>query len=135
MTDWLCGDDLAPSTAGALEPLFEAAARGELAMPFCAACGAVLELEQVVCDACGGGVTWRTVERCGSVHASTLVHRLEPGLLRATAPYPVLDVELASGHRLVMTTLVATSDLPAVGAPVTVGFRTIGGVAVPGAGT
>ena len=135
MSDWLCGDELAPSTAGALAPLFGAAARGELVMPFCDACGAVLELEQAVCDGCGGGARWQAVERRGTVHASTLVHRLEPGLLRATAPYPVLDVELASGHRLVMTTVDATSDLPAIGAPVTVGFRTIGGVAVPGAET
>lgn len=135
MSDWLCGDELAPSTMGPLAPLFEAAARAELAMPFCETCGAVLELEQAVCDTCGGVVTWRAVERCGTVHASTLVHRLEPGLLRATAPYPVLDVELASGHRLVMATIDATSDLPAIGAPVTVGFRTIGDVAVPGAET
>ncbi len=94
MSDWLCGDELAPSTAGALAPLFSAAARGELVMPFCDACGAVLELEQAVCDGCGGGARWQAVERRGTVHASTLVHRLEPGLLRATAPYPVLDAIL-----------------------------------------
>src|SRR5688572_4587753 len=104
-------------------------------MPFCGACDAVLELEQVVCDLCGGGVGWRTVEPRGTVHASTLVHRLEPGLLRATEPYPVLDVELASGHRLVMTTTTPAAAAPAIGTPVTVGFRTIGGVAVPGATT
>jgi phenylpropionate dioxygenase-like ring-hydroxylating dioxygenase large terminal subunit len=31
------------------------------------------------------------------VHAATLVHRREPGLIIAVQPYPVIDVELTSG--------------------------------------
>jgi len=77
----------------------------------CAACGMPLELEQYVCDACGAsaeigtlGREWRDVPLAGTVHTATLVHRREPGLIVATGPYPVIDIELASGHRLVLTT-------------------------------
>ena len=52
--DWLVAPELAPETAdAALAPVYEAAARGALVLPFCAACGTPLELEQYVCDACG----------------------------------------------------------------------------------
>jgi uncharacterized OB-fold protein len=59
------------------------------------------------------------------------VHRREPGLIVADAPYPVIDVELASGHRLVLTTTQACPHAPAIGAPVEIAFRTVGAVAVP----
>ncbi|KQC38306.1 DNA-binding protein [Frankia sp. ACN1ag] len=125
---------LAPLAGGSLAPLYAGAAAGELTLPFCAACGLALELEQRACDGCGAtDIRWRPVERAGTVHAVTLVHRREPGLVRVTEPYPVLDVELTSGHRLIMTTLTATGSAPAIGRPVTVGFRIVGGVAVPAA--
>ncbi|WP_261574921.1 Zn-ribbon domain-containing OB-fold protein [Frankia gtarii] len=132
--DWLVDAALAPLADGSLAPLYAGAAAGELTLPFCAACGLALELEQRACDGCGAtDIRWRPVERAGSVHAVTLVHRREPGLVRVTEPYPVLDIELASGHRLIMTTLTATGSAPAIGRPVTIGFRHVGGVAVPAA--
>jgi uncharacterized protein len=133
--DWLAADELAPAAGGVLAPLYEAASRGALAMPFCPGCGRVLELEQVVCDTCGaggaGGPAWRSVELAGTVHAVTTVHRLEPGLVRAEAPYQVADVELTSGHRVVMTTEEPGAAPLAVGDRVRVAFRTVGGVALP----
>ncbi|WP_261561561.1 Zn-ribbon domain-containing OB-fold protein [Frankia tisae] len=132
--DWLVDAALAPLADGSLAPLYAGAAAGELTLPFCAACGLALELEQRACDGCGAtDIHWRPVERAGSVHAVTLVHRREPGLVRVTEPYPVLDIELASGHRLIMTTLTAAGSAPVIGRPVTIGFRSVGGVAVPAA--
>jgi uncharacterized OB-fold protein len=132
--DWLVEDVLAPSTGGALSPLYDAAAGGVLSMPFCAECAQPLELEQVTCDGCGhAGAAWGSVEPRGTVHAVTTVHRREPGLLRADGPYHVVDVELESGHRLVMTTEQAVSTAPEVGQRMRVGFRHIAGVAVPAA--
>jgi uncharacterized OB-fold protein len=131
MTDWLVVDELAPATGGALAPLYEAGAAGRLEMPFCAGCGQPLELEQQVCDACGAGVRWLPVEPAGVVHAVTTVNRREPGLVRVDAPYHVVDVELQSGHRVVMTTQHQVARAPAIGDPVRIGFRAIGGVAVP----
>jgi uncharacterized OB-fold protein len=102
--DWLVADELAPDPRGALAPLYEGAAVGQLVMPFCDHCSRPVELEQFVCDACGGRVEWRPVDPSGTVHAVTTVHRREPGLIRASDPYPVIDVELDSGHRVIMTT-------------------------------
>jgi hypothetical protein len=59
------------------------------------------------------------------------VHRLEPGLIVATVPYHVVDVELASGHRVLMTTSIATDRSPAIGDPANITFRRVAGVAVP----
>lgn len=136
MTDWLVDDSLAPVADGALAPLFAAAADGVLALPHCAACGTPLELDQYRCDACAGtDVDWRAVPPSGTVHAVTTVHRREPGLIRATGPYHLADVELASGHRLIVTTDRPTTTSPAIGDAATIVFRQVGGVAVPALAT
>jgi uncharacterized OB-fold protein len=137
--DWLVTPDLAPDAADpVMAPLYAAAARGALALPFCAACATPLELEQYVCDACGAsaeigtpGREWRDVPLAGTVHATTLVHRREPGLIVATGPYPVIDTELTSGHRLVLTTATPSGQAPEIGAPVEIAFRTVGAVTLP----
>jgi uncharacterized protein len=130
--DWLVAVELAPATHGRLAPLYEAAAGGTLAMPFCGACGQALELEQTVCDACGAAaMEWRSVEPSGAVHAVTTVHRHEPALVLMDAPYHVIDVELDSGHRVIMTTDRPVASAPAIGDRVRVTFRVVGGVAVP----
>jgi len=139
MTDWLVASELAPDTADpVLTPLYEAAARGALALPFCAACSTPLELEQYVCDACGAsaeigtpGRDWCDVPLAGTVHTATLVHRREPGLIVATGTYPVIDVELTSGHRLVLSTAAPSGQAPDIGAPVEIAFRTVGAVTLP----
>jgi uncharacterized protein len=131
--DWLVVPGLAPDAGDPdLAPLYAAAATGSLVMPFCARCGIPLELEQSVCDACGTpGRDWRQVPRAGTVHAATLVHRREPGLIVADAPYPVIDVELASGHRIVVTTATSSGTAPGIGITVEITFRRVGAVAVP----
>ncbi|HEY6623011.1 MAG TPA: OB-fold domain-containing protein [Acidimicrobiales bacterium] len=129
--DWLVADELAPDPNGALAPLFERAAVGELVMPFCDHCSQPLELEQFACDACGGQAAWRRVDPSGTVHAVTTVHRREPGLIRAPDPYPVIDVELDSGHRVITTTTTPVAEQPHIGQPVALSFRIIGDVAVP----
>ena len=137
--DWLVAPELAPDTADpVMAPVYEAAARGALALPFCAACSTPLELEQYVCDACGAsagvgsaGREWRDVPLAGTVHTATLVHRREPGLIIAPGPYPVIDVELASGHRLVLATAAPSGQAPDIGAPVEIAFRTVGAVTLP----
>jgi uncharacterized protein len=132
-TDWLVAASLTPITEGELAPFYAAAARGELVMPFCGVCEwAALELEQTTCDSCGAqDVKWRTIELRGIVHSATTVHRLEPGLVLTAEPYQIIDVEFASTHRLLMTTTEPTADPFLIDTPVLVGFRTVGGVAVP----
>ena len=137
--DWLVAPELAPDTADpVMAPMYAAAARGALALPFCAACGTPLELEQYVCDTCGAraeigtpGREWRDVPLAGTVHTATLVHRREPGLIVTTGPYPVIDVELTSGHRLVLTTATPSAQAPEIAAPVEIAFRVVGAVTLP----
>jgi uncharacterized protein len=131
--DWLVVPGLAPDADDPdLAPLYAAAATGSLVMPFCASCGIPVEFEQSVCDACGAPERdWREVPRTGAVHAATLVHRREPGLIVTDAPYPVIDVELASGHRIVVTTATPSGTAPGIGTPVEIAFRTVGAVAIP----
>jgi uncharacterized OB-fold protein len=131
--DWLLDSTLAPDSEDAvLAPLYRAAARNELDLPFCAACSWPLELDQEVCDQCGGNEPdWRTVDPSGVVHTATLMHRRERGLVHAGAPYPIVDVELTSGHRLVMTTVQPAVAAPTIGATVRIGFRRLGDVSIP----
>ena len=108
--DWLLEPVLAPTVTGdVLAPYYEAAARGELAMPFCSRCDLALELEQRVCDGCGGTESqWRTVEVAGTVHAAPLMHPRETGLVRAEVPHPVatapvtLDADVVKRLRAMM---------------------------------
>jgi uncharacterized OB-fold protein len=131
--DWLLETALAPAVdSDPLRPLYDAAARGELALPFCADCDLPLELEQRMCDGCGHTeIVWRQVHPSGIVHAATMMHRREAGLVRAIDPYPVVDVEMDSGHRIVMTTLAPTQSAPHIGTTVRIGFRRLGDVAIP----
>lgn len=133
LEDWLLSAALAPAVADdPLAPLYQAATRKELALPFCAACSLPLELDQEVCDRCGKSEhAWRTVDPHGAVHAATLMHRHEPGLVNADAPYPIIDVELSSGHRLVMTTVRPADTAPAISTKVRIGFRRLGDVLIP----
>jgi uncharacterized OB-fold protein len=131
--DWMLSPQLAPTPDDdPLAPLYAGAAEGELVLPFCSACDLPLELEQQVCDRCASPApAWRRTSPRGVVHSVTMVHRREPGLVRATAPYPVADVELRGGHRLVVGALRPLDTPPAIGDPVAIGFRRLGGVALP----
>jgi uncharacterized protein len=131
--DWLLDSALAPAADDAtLAPLYRAARRNELALPFCAACALPLELDQEVCDSCGDAERdWRTVDPRGVVHAATLMHRREPGLVHAVVPYPIVDVELKSGHRMIMTTMQPADTAPLIGTAVRIGFRRLGDVVLP----
>lgn len=132
MNDWLVADALTPQTQGVLAPLYQAASRGELALPICAACATTFELDQGRCDVCGAGdIAWPLVDPVGAVHSVTTVHRREPGLIVATQPYHVIDVELTSGHRLLMTTVTPAAHPPTIGDVAYIEFRSVGGVAVP----
>ena len=115
-----------------MRPLYDAAARGELALPFCAGCDLPLELEQQTCDGCGTTEhLWSQVNPSGTVHSATVMHRREAGLVRATNPYAIVDVEMECGHRIVMTTLTPTDTTPRIGTTVRIGFRHLGAVSIP----
>jgi uncharacterized OB-fold protein len=80
---------------------FEAAARGELVVNACGACGAVLHLPRPYCHHCGSfAVEWRPVSGHARLVSWTTVHRgFHPAF---ETPYAVVLVELddAPGVRL-----------------------------------
>jgi hypothetical protein len=62
----------------------------------------------------------------------TTVHRQEPKLTQPLdGPYHVIDAELTSGHRLVLTTDRPADRTWTTGEPITIGFRTVGGIMIP----
>jgi uncharacterized protein len=132
-TDWLVDDSLAPTIEGELAPLYAGAQRGELCLPFCGSCvDLALELDQTACDRCGSAnMVWCPVPLMGVVHSQTTVHRLEPGLIRTSRPYEILDIELPSTHRLLMTTTASTDAPHRIGDTVRIGFRRVGNVSIP----
>ena len=79
-----------PDTGG----FFEAAARGQVALRYCADCGALLHLPRAYCWHCGGwNTSYRTVAPRARVYSWTVVeHQVHPAY---PAPYTVALVELA----------------------------------------
>lgn len=81
---------------------FEAAARGELVVNVCAACGHVLHLPRPYCHHCGSfAVDWRPVSGRARLVSWTTVH--QPFHPAFEVPYTVVLVELDTvpGARLV----------------------------------
>lgn len=132
-SDWLLSDTVAPDALGdPLQPLYDGAALRAVTVPFCGTCQLALELEQQRCDGCGSAnVVWRQVDSVGTVHSATVMHRRERGLVLADEPYPIVDVELLSGHRIIVTTVTPCSTPPPIGTRVTLSFRQLGTTAIP----
>lgn len=127
----LFDSDLEPAPAG-LEPLYAGTALGELRLPSCGSCGSPLDLVQVVCDRCGRlDVRWSAVALHGTVHAATTVMRPSRRFVIGNLPYHVVDVDLASGHRLTMAATHRGGATPAIGDAVAVQFARVGTTAVP----
>jgi uncharacterized OB-fold protein len=132
--DWLLLDSAAPSAEEPLTKFLAGTADGELVLPFCGS-GHPLDLDQLECEreGCPGGPRqWREVSRTGTVIASIVMHRLEKSFIAATAPYPVLEVELDSGHRLYVSTDRHTRSVvfPA-GEIVDIAFVRVGETSIP----
>ena len=133
MVDWLADDALEPPDVARCAPFRHAADQGRLVLPGCRACDTALELDQVACHGCAqtDDVVWRDVPLLGHVHAASWIHRVSPAQILTDRPYPLLDIEFAAGHRLVLTTTSATTTVPPVGAAVRIAFRRVGNTALP----
>lgn len=131
-TDWLMDPAARPSGEPPLEEFLEAAAAGSLSMPFCSLCDRPLDIDQVRCEGCcEGRPTWRQVDLTGRVLAAIEMHRFEKSLVRSTAPYQLVEVELVSGHRLIVSTDEPTSRKYQAGDAIDLGLVEVGGQNVP----
>ncbi|GAA4914803.1 Zn-ribbon domain-containing OB-fold protein [Streptomyces coeruleoprunus] len=123
-------------------PFWEYAARHELRVQCCAACGEPRFPPRPCCPHCGSfAAEWRRTSGRGRIWSYVVPH---PPLLpayAALAPYNVAVVELADAPRIrLVGNVVASPDAPLdsvppsrlrIGAPVRVAFTRLGDVTVP----
>ncbi|MFE0701549.1 Zn-ribbon domain-containing OB-fold protein [Streptomyces sp. NPDC058872] len=123
-------------------PFWEYAARGELRVQACAACGELRFPPRPCCPHCGSfDDEWRLLSGRGRIWSYVLPH---PPLLpdyAAQAPYNAVLVELVEAPRIRLVGNVVTApDAPLnsldptrlrIGAPVRVAFTEVDGVVVP----
>lgn len=102
------------------QPFWEAAARHELVVQRCTACGHHQFYPRPYCLKCqSDGVEWVKARGTGTVYSMSVVHMAPgPGF---TPPYIVAVVELEEGPRL--TTNLVESDSFKIGDPVQVTWR------------
>ncbi|MBB6406339.1 3-ketoacyl-CoA thiolase [Arthrobacter sp. AZCC_0090] len=105
LEDWLVLDAAAPSTDEPLRTFLDGAALGDLRLPFCTN-GHPLDFDQGRCEQDGSSdpPVWESVPSQATVIASIVMHRIEKTFVKALVPYPVIEVELVSGHRLYVST-------------------------------
>jgi uncharacterized OB-fold protein len=116
---------------------WEAAARGELALPRCSVCRHFAMPPTMVCPTCGTTdprFVYEVVERGGTIRSWTVVRdAFLPGF-QDDLPYVLVDVELdaESELRLIGRLVEGTAATLRIGDRVTVTFDTVAdGVAVP----
>jgi hypothetical protein len=131
VADALLLDEAQPQPDETVGPLYEAAARCELSLRFCAENGHPLDLDQVRCEICGAPGVWEETVPRGRVLASIIMHRIEASLVRAAQPYAVFDIETQSGHRLYLAASEPGAPPLPVGTEIDIGWVRIGARAVP----
>lgn len=107
-------------------PFFEAAARGELAIPRCRACGGWVWYPADACRACGGAdLPWTAVSGRGTLFTWAVVRRTLAKPLEAPFVTGLVALEEDPSVRLVTRIVDCEPDALRVDAPVEVVFRTL----------
>jgi hypothetical protein len=103
-----------PEPTALTQLYWDAAARGELSMPWCSACGTWNFPPRPRCPGCGEAqMQWRSPARTGEIVTFTVVHQTASEAYRDDVPYVVVIVRLDGGPEL-MTNLVGVDDLDSV---------------------
>lgn len=105
-------------------PYWDAAARGELHMQHCGACGKWQFYPRPFCLHCeSDDLQWQRVSGLGKIYTYTVNHRAPNAFMKARLPYVVAMVELDEGPRLMANVLGAQSADMAIGKRVQVVFE------------
>lgn len=114
-------------------PFFEAAARGELALQRCDACGTFMWPVRPRCIKCfSDGLGWATASGEATLYSFTLIHRTLDPAFAGDVPYNLAIVDLAEGVRTFSNVVGVANDELRIGMPLRVIFETpTGGVAIP----
>lgn len=108
-----------------------AAARGELTIQRCQACGHLQHPPRAVCGACGAAdLAFGPVSGRGTVYSFTVVERALLPELRPFVPYVIALVDLDEGPRLLALLRADPPELR-IDMPVQVAFEAVGEVTLP----
>lgn len=115
-----------PRITGDNRPFWEAAARGELHLPWCTACDRAYWPPSPLCPHCfEDGVTWRQASGRGTVSSFVVVHQKWFPAFAGDTPYNAAQVELEEGPRLTTSVVEIANDEIAVGLEVEAVFDAV----------
>jgi hypothetical protein len=116
----------APQTSPEIQPFWDAAAQGKLALKKCAACGQAHHYPRALCPFCFSDKTeWITASGLGTVYSFSVMRRVP-------APYAIAYVTLEEGPTMMTNIVDCDLDAIRIGQSVKVVFKpTDGGPPVP----
>ena len=115
-----------PQPTDLTRPYWQAAARGELHMQHCGACGRWQFYPRPFCIHCeADALQWRAVSGLGRIYTYTVNHRAPNAFMKARLPYVVAIVELDEGPRLMANVLGNAVDQAGIGKRVKVTFEAV----------
>ena len=115
-----------PQPTDLTHPYWDAAAKGELHVQRCGACGHWQFYPRPFCLKCeSGDMQWQRASGLGKVYTYTVNHRAPNPFMKARLPYVVAMVELDEGPRLMANVLDAQSGDMAIGKRVEVVFERV----------
>jgi hypothetical protein len=113
----------APSADWETRAYWEGAARGELVLQRCRACGSVQHRPRALCAAClADAVEHFVASGRGTVHTFTVTHQNQAPGFRDACPYVLAWVELEEGPRLLTNVVGCEPSEVRIGLPVRVAF-------------
>lgn len=105
-----------PPESDLSRPYWEAAARGELLIQGCAACGVLRHYPRLLCDQCySDEVSWTIASGRGTIHSWTVAHHAFHPAFIPELPYTIVTVDLEEGPRALGRWL---GETPTIGQPV-----------------
>lgn len=122
-----------PAPDPATREYWAAAARGELRLPRCTACGKLHFYPRPACPHCGGtAFDWPQCQGTGTIYSYTVVKRAPSPAFEADVPYVVAIVALDEGPHLMTNIVGAEPASVRIGQRVKVEYRDAAeGVKIP----
>jgi len=112
-----------PALDEAGREFWAAAARGELVVQECPACGHRQFYPRLACTVCGATPGWLACSGRGVVHTFTVIRQNHAKPFRNELPYVVAVVELEEGPRMMGNVVDCPVEDVHIGMPVSVEFR------------
>ena len=117
----------APAADWETRGYWEGAARGELVLQRCRACGAVQHRPRALCVSCFGSIEHFVASGRGTLHTFTVTHQNQAPGFREATPYVLAYVELAEGPRLLTNVVGCEPGALRIGMPLRVEFAATDG--------